>query len=662
MLLAYYLRPSLFFRRWKTIGNTFRCENDVNRIKTTAVALLAAALFGSTTFAADVSGTLDADASWIVTGSPYIVTDDVTVAAGVTLTLDAGVTVRFAAGASLIVNGHLQALGAEKLPVTFTSDQAVPAPGDWGAIEFPNANTQSLLQWCVIEYGSYGIVVDAGPGVSIAPEVRDSIIRYHLNDGVYVKGYVKECDSSYAQPVLERCVIENNGASGINYVGSASSTWGCFNYLRYSFAGGEVTDCDIRNNGGSGVRMYTRTGFYGSNTAGISNAVITNSRIHGNIEDGIRMTGYRSSAEIEGCRIWDNGVNGILVDTSYAKPRVRNTYIYENTLSGISWTNGAENAVRDLHGEILYNVLHGNNESGLHCENTGCDRLRVVGNLVTANGGYGVDCDGVTDLEIYTHNDAFNNAGGNVYQCNDAGDGNISVYPRDYYPDDDDFRLMADSTAIDAGEAVYCPPGDINGIVRPIDGPDADTDSQCDLGPFEFGAPQVGLAVPDGTDPVEPEATFSYTITLSNVLFAPATGVVVTAEYDSNVSFGSADPEPDAGTDNVWTLATLGPEETETITVTVSADAGLSPAEAAFITASVVFNEGTHPAVTHSTAVSRRGDFNLDNAVDPVDAAATLATCAHRTPYIHLIADTNNDGKAGIIDSVYILQRRVGLR
>jgi hypothetical protein len=221
---------------------------------------------------------------------------------------------------------------------------------------------------------------------------------------------------------------------------------------------------------------------------------------------------------------------------------------------------------------------------------------------------------------------------------------------------------MADSTVIDAGEAVYCPADDINGIARPIDGPDADTDPQCDLGPFEYGAPRVDLTVTDGADPVEPGAAFSYAITLSNELAAPATGVVVTADYDSNVVFGSADPAPDPGTDNVWTLSTLGPEETETITVTVSADAGLAPAETVYITASVVFNEGTHPAVIHSTAVARRGDFNLDNTVDPIDTAATLATCAHQTPFVHLTADTNDDGAAGVIDSVYILQRKVGLR
>jgi len=61
-----------------------------------------------------------------------------------------------------------------------------------------------------------------------------------------------------------------------------------------------------------------------------------------------------------------------------------------------------------------------------------------------------------------------------------------------------------------------------------------------------------------------------YTIEYSNTGTAPATGVVVTETYDSNVTFDSAFPAPDSGS-NVWnTPGTLNVGERRAIVVTVT--------------------------------------------------------------------------------------------
>ncbi|MEE4356918.1 MAG: hypothetical protein V2I97_10640, partial [Desulfococcaceae bacterium] len=59
----------------------------------------------------NVSGSISADTRWNLSGSPYIVTGDVTVEAGMTLTIDPGVQVKFDSGFSLIVYGILNAVG-----------------------------------------------------------------------------------------------------------------------------------------------------------------------------------------------------------------------------------------------------------------------------------------------------------------------------------------------------------------------------------------------------------------------------------------------------------------------------------------------------------------------------------------------------------------------
>ncbi|MFW6136109.1 MAG: hypothetical protein ACOC7N_04735, partial [Chloroflexota bacterium] len=68
-------------------------------------------------------------------------------------------------------------------------------------------------------------------------------------------------------------------------------------------------------------------------------------------------------------------------------------------------------------------------------------------------------------------------------------------------------------------------------------------------------SPDLSLSVADHPDPVEAGHALSYTVSYTNVGNADATGVVVTATLDSNVSFDAdaTDPTPDDGSGSVWT-------------------------------------------------------------------------------------------------------------
>ncbi len=110
-----------------------------------------------------VHGLLEEDITWYAKNSPYVVTDDVIVDNGVTLTIEAGVEVRLAhttggqetpfstADTDIIVKGTLIAVGTPETPIRFV----LTGIGDnWGAIYFATGSSPDcILQQCDITKG-----------------------------------------------------------------------------------------------------------------------------------------------------------------------------------------------------------------------------------------------------------------------------------------------------------------------------------------------------------------------------------------------------------------------------------------------------------------------------------------------------------------------------
>jgi hypothetical protein len=115
-----------------------------------------------------VGGPIVYDTTWTLADSPFIVIENVEVWDGVTLTIQPGVVVKFESGKLMQVSGTLVAQGTVSQPITFTSNQAIPQPGDWGNIAFTataittaldaegNYLSGSILQYCFVEYGGHG--------------------------------------------------------------------------------------------------------------------------------------------------------------------------------------------------------------------------------------------------------------------------------------------------------------------------------------------------------------------------------------------------------------------------------------------------------------------------------------------------------------------------
>ncbi|MFO0744647.1 MAG: right-handed parallel beta-helix repeat-containing protein [Myxococcota bacterium] len=89
--------------------------------------------------ATDVAGSIGSNTTWNLAGSPYKLTSNAIVAAGVTLTIDPGVEVRGVAGAQLTINGTLSVAGTVGSPVVFREDAST-----WNGLSFADGSSAQL--------------------------------------------------------------------------------------------------------------------------------------------------------------------------------------------------------------------------------------------------------------------------------------------------------------------------------------------------------------------------------------------------------------------------------------------------------------------------------------------------------------------------------------
>ncbi len=107
------------------------------------------------------SGHISENTTW---STDILIRGDVWVDAGVTLTIDAGVNVKFipnfddehsgidSTRAEFIIQGGLEFLGNESMPITFTSNAPQPEIGDWYGIRFvkPEKREYQVKEWVSI--------------------------------------------------------------------------------------------------------------------------------------------------------------------------------------------------------------------------------------------------------------------------------------------------------------------------------------------------------------------------------------------------------------------------------------------------------------------------------------------------------------------------------
>ena len=137
-----------------------------------------------------VCGVISSDATWSLANSPYdVCASGVWVNAGVTLTIEPGVTAQFEEGVGnkLTVQGTLDAIGTDTQPITMTA--IVTTPGSWRGISVDGTvGNPAVINMdnVTLEYGgdsgSYGAQVYADHA---DVTITRSLIRYGPGYGLY---------------------------------------------------------------------------------------------------------------------------------------------------------------------------------------------------------------------------------------------------------------------------------------------------------------------------------------------------------------------------------------------------------------------------------------------------------------------------------------------
>lgn len=261
------------------------------------------------------SGTLAADTVWAAAGGPYLVSGQLTVPSGVTLTIQPGTTLYFAQGASLSLSGRLLAEGTAAQRIRFTRQPGTTV--SWGGLRFTNTTQDNRLTQADLEFaGAADAIVLQSSALFIENVTWTGTTRTILDvtdSSLYVR------NSSFPAVVNDE-VIRGTGVPASGYVILEGNT----------FAGASGESDLIRFTGGKRpgpILQVLDNVFNGGSDDGVD-LTGADAHIEGNVFRNIRPDAPRASS-----------ANAIAADQDAEITVARN--VFENCDHAVLLQNGA---------------------------------------------------------------------------------------------------------------------------------------------------------------------------------------------------------------------------------------------------------------------------------------------------------------------------------
>ncbi len=244
-------------------------------MKTRILLIVMLAIVGLNTMGqTNISGFINANTTWDIGGSPYIITGNALVSQGFTLTINPGVIVKFNSPKALQIDGELIAIGNPQNRISFISNLSTPQAGDWSEMHFSstcvsatfdgNGNylSGSIMKYCDVLYGG-GLGNGEIHIESSSPYFSHWNTANSSNDGIYCNG------SSY---LIDSSIVKNCTGIGLH-----------FNNISLTSCGLTIIGDSIVSNSGGGVIV--------TNSTLTCQPIIKKNYFYGNLQKGALTVG-----------------------------------------------------------------------------------------------------------------------------------------------------------------------------------------------------------------------------------------------------------------------------------------------------------------------------------------------------------------------------------
>ena len=326
---------------------------------------------------------IDTDQTWILSNSPYYITDNVLIQQGVTLTIEPGVVVKFSDDKFLKIDGNIIASGTSTQTIEFLSSTST---GTWEGIKIRPTSTTSLT----IDLQNQNYTYQSGSVFSFVRFKNANKALYVFDTSIYVANSSFElCNYGIEIRATENVIIKDNTFSGID---RSNNTIGIYTHYEDNSSGdyvNEITNTVItgniftNNHLGLSLNMNQRV-FEDFN---VLNNIIKNNTT------GIKFSGGGYGARVNGViikenKIFDNTQNGVSIGQIYGGSDFSNSddvlLSFENNTvvdNPVLWdfgggTSGVQISIKN---NIIYNTRTDEYNYGIKF-NGGTSQTDLIGN------------------------------------------------------------------------------------------------------------------------------------------------------------------------------------------------------------------------------------------------------------------------------------------